>query len=451
MGEVTRLVTAGAARAGLKIVAASGACFPDRFFVNIVMIDFKVSITSTTRRRTLKGGKVALYPQFYCEYREPTTGLRRRRAFNRKKDAEAFRNALLLKVAEGAYVDERKAPTVAQAIDHWLATKEGAVKPSTLMGYRVVVNGAIRGPLLIGSRQERADYTERGVAPPAARFIKMLGHVKLTDLTTAMIRVWHKTVIEQCGAYTANRAKSHLKAILALAEEDFGVRAPSMPTGLPRARHKAKKSILAPEQIAVLIAAAKADPEHGVYYAFPFLAGTRPSEQLGLLWSDVDFERNVIRIRRIQERDGSLTEMTKTEAGTRDIPMSAVLREMLLEWRVRCPRKGKELHRVFPGPGRLQEWPKPRIGGGGPLLYQNFRKRYWTPVFERLGLPYVTPHSARHSFISTLQAQGIEVGLVAQIAGHANPTVTLGHYTQAVRDGSSAIGALDRAYAGQGG
>ena len=58
----------------------------------------------------------------------------------------------------------------------------------------------------------------------------------------------------------------------------------------------------------------------------------------------------------------------------------------------------------------------------------------------------MTPHSARHSFISTLQAQGIEVGLVAKIAGHANPTVTLGHYTQAVRGGEAAIAALDRAY-----
>lgn len=120
-----------------------------------------------------------------------------------------------------------------------------------------------------------------------------------------------------------------------------------------------------------------------------------------------------------------------------------------MSWRlVQCPRRGKELHRVFPGPGRLQPWPKvARIGGGGPLLYQNFRQRYWEPVFEKLGLPYVTPHSARHSFISTLQAEGIEVGLVAKLAGHANATVTLGHYTQAVRGGEAAVAALDRAYA----
>jgi integrase len=165
----------------------------------------------------------------------------------------------------------------------------------------------------------------------------------------------------------------------------------------------------------------------------PFLAGTRPSEQLGLLWDD--FERNAIRISRIQERDGSLTDMTKATAGTRDVPMGATLREMLLAWRLVCLRLKGNLYRVFPGPGRLQPWPKLRTGGAGPLLYQNFRVRFWEPPFKKLGLPYVTPHSARDSFISTLQAQGIEVGLVAKLAGHASAAVTLGHYTQAVPRG----------------
>jgi integrase len=93
-----------------------------------------------------------------------------------------------------------------------------------------------------------------------------------------------------------------------------------------------------------------------------------------------------------------------------------------------------------------QQWPLPRIGGGGPLLYSNFLKRYWRPAFKLAGIRYVTHHSARHSFVSTLQAQGVEVGLVAKLAGHANPAVTLGHYTQAVRGGADALAVLDRAY-----
>ena len=408
-------------------------------------MDISTNITKRLRKRKLQSGALVLHDRYVLNYSDPRSGKRRQEFFERKKEAEARQRDLLNQVAENTYVDPRQAPTVAEAVDHWLTYKDGNVKASTLMGYKVVCQ-VIRGPLLIGTCQERAEYTRTGKKPKGARFLPMLGDIKLNELTTAQISSWHRELVEHCGNYTANRAKAQLKSILALAEEDFGVRAPSMPTGLGRARHKPKKAILTPDAIQAVITAAKLDQECGLYYAFPFLAGTRPSEQLGLLWTDVDFDKNVIHIRRIQERDGSLTEMTKTEAGTRDIPMGATLREMLLEWRVRCPRKGKELHRVFPGPGRLQPWPLPRIGGGGPLLYQNFRRRYWEPVFERLGLPYVTPHSARHSFISTLQAQGIEVGLVAQIAGHANPTVTLGHYTQAVRGGDAAIAALDRAY-----
>jgi integrase len=408
-------------------------------------MDFSVKLTKRTRKRKLTGGRIAIHERYVLNYREPRTGQRRQEFFERKKEAEGRQRELLNKVADNSYVDERSVPTIAQAADHWLADREGKVKPSTLKGYKVVTH-CITGPLLEATAVQRRDFTASGKKPKGAAFIKLLGEVKLSELTTAGIRAWHRTVVDQCGNYTANRAKAHLKSILALAEEDFGVRAPSMPTGLSRVRHKAKKAILSSLDIRTLIQAAKSDLEQGIYYSFPFLAGTRPSEQLGLLWNDIDFEKNVIRIRRIQERDGTFTEMTKTEAGTRDIPMSATLRALLLDWRVRCPRNGKELHRVFPGPGRLQPWPRPRIGGGGSLLYQNFRRRYWAAAFKRLGLPYVTPHSARHSFISTLQAQGIEIGLVAQIAGHANPTVTLGHYTQAVRGGAAAVAALDAAY-----
>jgi len=69
-------------------------------------------------------------------------------------------------------------------------------------------------------------------------------------------------------------------------------------------------------------------------------------------------------------------------------------------------------------------------------------------MLKWLLLPSVTPHSARHSFISTLQAQGVEVGLVTKLPGHKNAVVTLSRYTHAMRGGEDAVRALDRAYAG---
>ena len=115
-----------------------------------------------------------------------------------------------------------------------------------------------------------------------------------------------------------------------------------------------------------------------------------------MLWEDVCFNTGVIRICRMQERDGSITALTKTEAGTREIPMGPVLKAMLLEWRLTRPRLKGELHRVFPEPGRVEKDGK-RIG----------------------------------------------VGLVAKLAGHANASITLSRYTQAVRNGDVALKALE--------
>ena len=138
-------------------------------------------------------------------------------------------------------------------------------------------------------------------------------------MTTRRIRAWHKLLSDEVSIYCANKAMQILKAALALAAEDHEFRPPAMPTGLQRQRDKARKAVLTPDEVAKLLAAARDDVVNGVYVAFPFLAGTRPSEQLGLLWDDVDFEANVIRIQRIQLRDGSFSEFTKTAAGVRSI------------------------------------------------------------------------------------------------------------------------------------
>jgi integrase len=408
-------------------------------------VAFRVSITKQDRKRKLLSGRTIVQTRYFVNYREPKTGERKVPSFERQKDAEAFRNKLIADIQNGTYSDPRKAPTIAEIIDHFATLKRGQVRARTVTGYEAVYP-MITGPLLAGTSAERNWHTRTGVLPPGTRLLPMLGKVRVTELTTADIRQWHNTVEEQVSLYTANRAKMLLKAALDFAAEDFNFRPPAMPAQLGRGHVKKKKQILSLEQVSVLLEAARKDPHQGVYYAFPFLAGTRLSEQLGLLWEDVDFDANLVRIRHTQEEDGTIVEMTKSTAGARDVPMASLLRELLLAWKVACPRIKGNLYRVFPGQGVIQAWPKPRQGGGGPLWQQNFRNRIWHPALERNGLPPVSPHSARHSFISTLQAQGIEVGLVAKLAGHASAVVTLSHYTQAVRGGEAAVVALERAF-----
>ena len=392
------------------------------------------SITRRDRKRKLLSGATVIHARYVLNFRDPTTGKRRQVFCRSQREAITKRDNLLASIATSIYSQSRASFIVTKAVENWLDNRRSEVKGSTWKTYRLICTNLIMGPLLIGTSAQRKLYREEGVRPEGSRFVDMLGPVKIADLTTGEIRRWHRTLTAEVGSRSANMSKTLLRAALALAAEDYGVRPPPMPTKLGRGRTKTKPALLTLQQVGQLLHAARVDKVRGLYVIWSFLVGTRPSEQLGLLWSDVDFDRNVVHVRRMQERNGALSATTKTPSGVREIPLSPTLRELLVAWCECCPSRHGEPHRVFPSPT------------GRGLSYWNWRNRYWKPALLRLGLPYVTPRSARHLFISALQAQGVEVGLVAKLAGHASAAVTLALYTTAVRGGEAAMVALDQAY-----
>lgn len=150
-------------------------------------VTFSINITNRKRTRTLKSGAVVHQTRYVLNYQDPKTKRRRQEFFERQKEAITRRNDLLVQVESGSYSDIRTGPTVGEAIDHWLADREGKVKASTLEGYKIVIKN-IRGPLLVGTSEERHELTETSHKPPGARFLPMLGNRKIADLTTAEIR-----------------------------------------------------------------------------------------------------------------------------------------------------------------------------------------------------------------------------------------------------------------------
>ena len=65
------------------------------------------------------------------------------------------------------------------------------------------------------------------------------------------------------------------------------------------------------------------------------LTGMRVSELCGLMWSDIDFENEIININRtlgyISRESKKIVQTTKSESGVRQIPMMSKMKDILLE------------------------------------------------------------------------------------------------------------------------
>ena len=83
-----------------------------------------------------------------------------------------------------------------------------------------------------------------------------------------------------------------------------------------------------------------------------------------------------------------------------------------------------------------------RPRGAGPLARSLFSRRVWRSAVIRAGIPSITFHGLRHSFVAILVAAGCNVREVSEWAGHNSVAFTLTRYGGLFEDGSEA--AVDR-------
>jgi integrase len=65
---------------------------------------------------------------------------------------------------------------------------------------------------------------------------------------------------------------------------------------------------------------------------------------------------------------------------------------------------------------------------GRPIEAQNLLRRSYYPLLESAGRPKLPFHSLRHTCASIALERGVNVKVVSELLGHANPTVTLTVY-----------------------
>ena len=205
--------------------------------------------------------------------------------------------------------------------------------------------------------------------------------------------------------------------------------------------------VLTEEEIPKLLDALSDAPAHfSVITQLALLTGARRGEICGLRWSDIDFEKGTLSIKRTVQfipGEGIVFTSPKTKRSRWCIRIGADCLELLKEYRQhqiqerlrigsRWARKVTiENGKVVDNDMLFTRW------NGEPLDPETVST--WFPRFlEEHGLPAVHFHSLRHTNASLLIAAHVPITTVSGRLGHAQTSTTLNFYASAIQSADAA-------------
>ena len=292
-----------------------------------------------------------------------------------RTEALVIKKAAQLKASAWAAAHHPGGITVGEAVDQYIAGREGILSPSTLKAYQ-----SIR----------------------AHRFTALMGR-RIGTLTPAMLQQAIAAESRQTSAKSVRNAWGLIYAAIAEQNPDFHCNVTLPKKAPPKGR------AIDPEVLREIFQHVK-----GTRYELPILLdaflGLRRSELFALRKSDFDFTRGTVTISRayVQSPDGSWVEReaTKTAAGYRVLSVDPELLKAVEG--VECAE------RLFEG------------------IHPNTLYTHLKRITEAHGLPHVRVHDFRHTFASVSHLLGVPDHYTMAAGGWASRPVMDAVYTHAI-------------------
>jgi len=337
-----------------------------------------------------------------------------------RKEAQAKLRQLLQEAEQ-----RRSAPTtsmtVAQFLDYWLANYAGRLAQRTCKNYTEYVEYYIKphlGGLALSAltRQHIQDLYSK---------LEKTGRLKAKAEDSlrrpAVPSMWGEGLSPTTIANTHRVLRGALKRAVVW---EFLDRNPADGVKPPQPVEREHR-ILSVEELALVLEAARTTQLY-LPVMLGWSVGLRRGEICGLRWQDIDLVNYTAAIRHTLVRVGPgnlIFKPPKSKSGKRSVRLAPLLVDALQAERERLAERRGILGSSY-NPHNLVV----SRADGSPVdpatIYSQFQN-----LLDRLKLPRMAIHDLRHSHATTLLKQGINVKVIAERLGHADPAITLRVYS----------------------
>jgi integrase len=198
---------------------------------------------------------------------------------------------------------------------------------------------------------------------------------------------------------------------------------------VPRAKPAEKEMrIFTEPEVRTMIEAAKGR-RYGALFVTAVGTGLRQGELLALQWTDIDFEKGTLSVRRtLAEIKGQFVlKEPKSKHSRRTITLPGFVLDALRQHRAKMLAEGNIAGPVFCSKG------------GTWLRKSNMIRQAWKPMLKKAGLPVIRFHDLRHTHASLLLAHGESIKEVSRRLGHGTIDITLRVYAHLLPDADATL------------
>ena len=267
------------------------------------------------------------------------------------------------------------------------------------------------------------------------RVYKAIGHLRMDKITTRQIQTFISSLSKDGANLVTGKplAPKTVRHYINFISDVFGYAIkmgvvsdnPCRNVALPKIEQKEKR-IYTPEEMTKFLSLLVNETLHyRVFFTLLVYSGFRRGEILGLEWKDVDFENNIISVKRTScftPKKRVYTDTTKTKKSQRTMKFPQEIMDLLKqlheeqhEQALKIGDKWVETDRVF------TRW-------NGEPANPNSSYKWLERFCKRNNLPFYGLHSYRHWFASALVNEGVDIVSVSGALGHSVVSTTSNIY-----------------------